>query len=254
MVRALVSSLTFRIAFDGQGSVYAATSTGLYKTTANGPGAWRTVLQPDASQSFPPYTNQITDVAIRPGTGGKTILAVDGWRNGSSFNGFYLSTDGGASFNEITPSGAIDTSDIGRTTLAYAADGSRLYAIIESPAKLAAGDATNLAGVYVSPNGDPAGPYQRIANSVKLQKSGLGADRGELTRLRGGHPVLVQPDARRRPAQRRPGRGGPRGVVRDHERRQDVHHREPVLELRPRMWRRVPEHDASRPARRHVRG
>jgi hypothetical protein len=91
----LVSALTFRIAFDGQGNVYAATSTGLYKTTANGTGSWKTVLQPDASKSFPPYTNQITDVAIRPGTGGKTILAVDGWRNGSSFNGFYLSTNGG---------------------------------------------------------------------------------------------------------------------------------------------------------------
>jgi hypothetical protein len=170
--RALVSALTFRIAFDGQGGVYAATSTGLYKTTANGAGAWKTVLQPDASQSFPPYTNQITDVAVRPGTAGKTVLAVDGWRNGSSFNGFYLSTDGGATFHEITPSGAIDTSDIGRTTLAYAADGSRLYAIIESPAKLLANDASNLQGVYVSASGNPAGPYTLIADGTKLENSG----------------------------------------------------------------------------------
>ena len=41
---------------------------------------------------------------------------------------------------KITPDGDIDATDIGRTTLAYSSSGSRLYALVQSPAELLAGD------------------------------------------------------------------------------------------------------------------
>ncbi|MEO9237651.1 MAG: glycosyl hydrolase [Jatrophihabitantaceae bacterium] len=173
----LVNRTSFQLRYDGVGKVYAATNQGLYRHSANSAGgAWNLVLKPDPNPTGSPYnTSFITDVAIRPGTHGQSVLAVLGWRNGTSYNGFYLSNSGGGagSFSEITPSGgAIDATDIGRTTLAYAADGSRLYAIVQSPAKLLAGGATNLQGIFVSASGDPTGPYTKIADSDSLGASG----------------------------------------------------------------------------------
>jgi hypothetical protein len=170
--KSLTSALTFKIAFDGVGGVYAATSTGLYKTSASHPGTWKLVLQPDAGQNDPPYNNQITTVVVRPGTHGHTVLAVTGWRNGSEYNGFYLSNNSGATFRKISPSGDINDPDIGRTTLAYSTDGSKLYALVESPAELLDDAASNLMGVYVSANGSPSGPYRLIADKTKLENSG----------------------------------------------------------------------------------
>ncbi|HTZ44382.1 MAG TPA: hypothetical protein VMB79_11015 [Jatrophihabitans sp.] len=172
----LVDRTSFYLRDDGYGHVYAATSQGLYRhSDRTGGGAWSLVLKPDPNPTGSPYdTSFITDVAIEPGTHGRTVLAALGWRNGSSYNGFYLSTTGGGagSFSKITPTGDIDPADIGRTTFGYAADGSRLYAIVQSPSKLLAGDDTNLQGVYVSKNGDPTGPYTRIADSDSLGASG----------------------------------------------------------------------------------
>ncbi len=172
----LLDHQTFRLLDDGVGQVYAATSQGLYRhSDRSGRGAWQLVLKPDPNPTGSPYdTSFITDVAVKPGTHGRTVLAVNAWRNGTPYNGFYLSTTGGGpgSFREITPSGAINAGDIGRTTLAYAADGSRLYAIVQSPSMLLAGEDTNLQGVYVSANGDPTGPYTKIADSAKLDASG----------------------------------------------------------------------------------
>ncbi|WP_163510548.1 glycosyl hydrolase [Fodinicola acaciae] len=172
----LLDRQTFRLVADGQGNVYAATNQGLYRHSATtSAGAWTLVLKPDPNPTGSPYhTSIITDVVVRPGTHGQTVLAVLGWRLGTAYNGFYLSTTGGGagSYRLINPSGAIDTTDIGRTTLAYAADGSRLYAIIQSPKRLAANGATNLQGVFVSTTGDPTGPYQKIADSDSLGASG----------------------------------------------------------------------------------
>ena len=172
----LLNHQIFRLTDDGYGQVYAATSQGLFRhsdhTTS---GAWALVLKPDPNPTNSPYnTSFITDVAVRPGTHGRTVLAVLGWRNGSAYNGFYLSRTGGGSgsFHEITPAGDIDATDIGRTTLAYAADGSRLYAIVQSPKALLTGQATTLQGVFVSKSGDPTGPYTKIADSTSLGKSG----------------------------------------------------------------------------------
>ena len=172
----LIDRTSFRLADDGAGHVYAATNQGLYRhSSRTSAGSWTLVLKPDPNPTGSPYnTSFITDVAVKPGTHGQSVLAVLGWRNGTSYNGFYLSTTGGGagSFSKITPSGDIDATDIGRTTLAYAADGSRLYAIVQSVGKLLAGGDTNLQGVYVSASGNPAGPYAKIADSASLGASG----------------------------------------------------------------------------------
>lgn len=170
---ALDGAEVYRLIDDAVGHVYAATTRGLFRTSSDGRGAWARVLAPTATSG--PYDNHVTDVVVRPGTGGRTVLAVVGWRGGSPDNGFYLSTTGGAagSFHRITPTGSDGpATDIGRTTLAYAADGSVLYALVESPKKLAAGGATNLLGLFKIPGGDPAGRYQRVADSASLGRSG----------------------------------------------------------------------------------
>ncbi len=172
----LVDHTTFRLLDDGFGHVYAATNAGLYRhSAATASGQWSLLLKPDPNPTDSPYdTSFITDVAVKPGTNGKSVLAVLGWRGGTPYNGFYLSTTGGGagSFHKITPTGKIDANDIGRTTLAYSADGSRLYAIVQSPALLNANKATVLQGVFMSANGDPAGPYTKIAGSGSLGNSG----------------------------------------------------------------------------------
>ncbi len=154
------------------GHVFAATTRGLYRISASGAGRWQQVLAPVYGDG--PYDNHVTDVVVRPGTGGKVVLAAAAWRNGASYNGFYVSTKHGrpGTFTKITPTGDIDAADIGRTTLAYAPDGSALYALVESPALLLAGAATNLQGVYKVTGGDPAGPYAKIADSASLGASG----------------------------------------------------------------------------------
>lgn len=172
----LVGSQVFRIAESGNGWMYAATSQGLYRhRSVRASGAWQLVLKPDPNPTGSPYlTSIITDVAIRPGTSGRDVTAVLGWRNGSAYNGFYHSSTGGGpgSFSGLALTGSIDATDIGRTTLAYAADGSRLYAIVQSPAKLLAGAPTNLQGVFVSRSGSPGGPWTTIATSDSLGRSG----------------------------------------------------------------------------------
>ncbi len=71
---------------------------------------------------------------MQPGSRGKVVIAAIGWHGpgNTAFNGFYQSTDGGLTFSQVTPTGDIKASDIGRTTFAYSADGSKLYAIVQS--------------------------------------------------------------------------------------------------------------------------
>jgi sugar lactone lactonase YvrE len=161
----------FRVAFDGAATL-AATNNGLWRFSA---GTWSEVLAPaPASDPKPFYDNQVTDVAVDPANP-THVLAVVGWRGPptpNSHNSFYTSTDGGQTFGPITPTGAIDATDIGRTTFAYSADGGKLYAVIESPKALAAGAESVLQGVFVSPTGDPAGPWTKIADEAKLAGSG----------------------------------------------------------------------------------
>lgn len=172
----LLGAQIFRIRQADNGWVYAATSHGLYRhRAATSGGAWQLVLKPDPNPTGSPYfTSIITDVVVRPGTKGQDVTAVLGWRNGSPYNGFYHSTAGGGagSFSKLNLRGSIDATDIGRTTLAYSTDGSRLYSIVQSPKMLLAGAATVLQGVFVSASGNPAGPWTTIATSAKLGASG----------------------------------------------------------------------------------
>lgn len=167
----IVSRTVYRIAFDGNDAL-VATNNGLFRYSG---GNWSEVLAPaPANDPRPYYDNQVTDVAVDPANPAQVIAAV-GWRGpvtSDNVNGFYLSTDGGQTFSQITPSGDIDASDIGRTTFAYSNHGEKLYAVIESPKMLAAGDVSVLQGVFVSPNGNPAGPWTKIADAAKLSSSG----------------------------------------------------------------------------------
>ncbi len=173
----------YQISFDPQGNAYAATNNGLFRY-ATSSGQWTEVLAPDGpnqpgSAAYSPYNNHITTVQVVPGSHGQDVIAVEGWRGPVSGqrNGFYESKDGGSNFAPVTPAGDINASDIGRTTFAYSADGTKLYAVVESPAALTAGAESVLQGVYVS-NGtgatpaSVAGPWKKIADEAKLANSG----------------------------------------------------------------------------------
>ena len=178
----LESTFVHRLKFDGAGSVYAATSRGVWKHSATtGSGAWTRVLYPVADPvvggvSRPdlqsPYNNICNDVAIQPGTNGTVVIANCAWRGGAAYNGFYLSTDGGAAFAKINPQGGLNPQDVGRSQFAYSSDGTELYATVESIVHYTNTLNTSLSGVYRSHGGNVAGPWNKIASSQKLASSG----------------------------------------------------------------------------------
>lgn len=160
-------------------TVWAATSTGLYShsRTALSSG-WTRSLAPCAGVGLPAvdcsdvnaaYRDIANDVAIDPRDPGH-LLANVAWRSGAAYNGFYESRDGGQSWYRANPQGGLGTQDVGNTTFAYAQDGSKLYAVVESPKKINA--SSSLGGVYVSPNGSVNGPWTQVASSSTLATSG----------------------------------------------------------------------------------
>ncbi len=168
----LDNSLVSRISFDGNGFVLVATSNGLVRRSLlDLSSAWTTVLKPDPNPTGSPYrTSWISDVRIRPGTNGKYVVAVLGWRGGTqpadvSFNGLYVSTTGGTpgSFHRVTAAGIAPA--FGRASLDYTADGGKLFAIVE------ASDTLDLNGVYRSDSGTAAGPWTLIADNTTLDAS-----------------------------------------------------------------------------------
>jgi hypothetical protein len=168
----------FRIAFDQFGDAYAATNNGLFRWDALR-HQWSEVLDPAGPTDFPPYDQQVTDVAVVPGTGGKDVITAIGWHGpgNTAYNGFYESTNYGRSFSEVTPTGDIDATDIGRTTFAYSSDGSKLYAVVQSPAAQAAGAESVLQGIFVASGtgSSPAsvtGPWAKIGDEASLAASG----------------------------------------------------------------------------------
>ena len=173
----IANRTVYQLAFDPQGDAYAATNNGLFRL-AKGSSQWTEVLDPAGPVDNPPYDNQVTSVVVAPGSNGQKVMTVVGWRGGSTAaneanNAFYESTDGGQTFTKVAPAG-IDATDIGRTSFAYSADGSKLYAVIESPHALDTGQISNLKGVYVT-SGSPAtvdGPWTQIADATKLSNSG----------------------------------------------------------------------------------
>ena len=95
---------------------------------------------------------------------------------------------------------------MGKTTFEYSADGSTLYALVQTPIiKGSEFYYSELQGAYVSNSGSFTGPWNKIADSNKLANSGLGAQgpgaaRGPvLHAVPAGRAGLVQPVPRRRP-------------------------------------------------------
>ncbi|MGF1425715.1 glycosyl hydrolase [Kitasatospora sp. LaBMicrA B282] len=161
--------------------VFAATSQGLWRRPLHaGPEQpWQPVLKPDPNPAHDPTrTSIISSVVVRPGSHGGTVLAALGYRSGTPYDGLYLSTEGGApgTFRLVQPTG-LDASDIGRTSLDYAPDGSALYALVQSPKYLAGSrpaplQSTAFKGLYVSADGDPNGPWTLVADAGTLARSG----------------------------------------------------------------------------------
>jgi hypothetical protein len=167
----------------GNGVILAATSRGLYRHSATTvSGAWTRVLAagvglPSTCSQAGGVANQafVSDVAVKPGTGGNVVDAVVGWRAGSNCNGFYESTDGGQTFGRVLINGAINDNDLGRTTVAWSADGTKVYALVQSAsmfnhAKTDFGG-TNLQGIYASTGGF-GGQWNKVAEWRNLANSG----------------------------------------------------------------------------------
>jgi hypothetical protein len=171
----------------GGGKVWAATGRGVFShSSASGAGAWTQEFAPNptylpggsnAGLANAAYKNIVNDVAIDP-RNTKHIIAAIGWRSGDTYNGFYETMDytqGVSSWSKVNPGGSIPADDIGKVTFAMAADGSKLYAINQSPKLLNKPVGTvnsYLDGVYVSNTGNPAGPWNKVAESHKLANSG----------------------------------------------------------------------------------
>lgn len=169
----------------GGGKVWAATGRGVYShDSSTTTDAWKLEFAPNpdflpggsqAGNANAPYKNIVNDVAIDP-RNTKHIVAAIGWRSGDTYNGFYETQDytqGG--WVKVNPGGAIPANDIGKVTFAQSADGSKLYAINQSPTLLNKPVGTvnsYLDGVYVSNTGNPSGPWNKIADSTKLANSG----------------------------------------------------------------------------------
>jgi hypothetical protein len=164
------------------GYALAATSRGLYRhSIATTSGAWTPVLKQgiaplpsSCSQSGGVSGNAfVSDVSVEPGT--SNVDAVVGWRAGSNCNGFYRSTNGGQTFSYVTVNGSLNEGDLGRATIAWAANGSKIYAVVQSASMLnhprTDFGGTLLQGVYASDNGF-AGPWNKIAEWRNLANSG----------------------------------------------------------------------------------
>jgi hypothetical protein len=176
----LESSIIGRLRFHG-GTVWAATNRGVWShSTTDLSGPWKLEFAPNpdylpggalAKDPSAPYKNIANDIAVDPRDPSKVILAV-GWRGGDAYNGFY--TRQGDAWQRITLAGDIasDAANVGRVTWTASADGSKYYAIEQSPAQQATNPDSALRGIYVSEDGSPFGPWKQIADYKKLAASG----------------------------------------------------------------------------------
>ncbi|MFE9369713.1 glycosyl hydrolase [Streptomyces sp. NPDC006711] len=177
----LESTVIHALRFAGT-KVWAATSRGVWShstTTLSGP--WKLEFAPNpeylpggskAGDESAPYKNIANDIAVDPKDPSKVLLAV-GWRGGDTYNGLY-SQQGDGSWKPTTGLGDLptDSDDVGNMTFGAAADGSRLYAVDQSPAQTNTNPDSGLKGVYVSKSGSPFGPWTQIADYTKLKASG----------------------------------------------------------------------------------
>jgi hypothetical protein len=180
----LESTTINALRFDGQGRVWAATLRGLYWHADNtDTGAWTLSFAPNptylpggtnAGTANAAYKNIVNDVVVDPKNYQHLVLGA-AWRSGDTYNGFYESTDRGATWAKVNLTGGLDKTDIGNISFAYSSDGTKLYVINQSPKlinSLASIQMTYLDGVYVSNTGSPSGPWTKIASADKLASSG----------------------------------------------------------------------------------
>ena len=165
----------------GGDKVWASTTRGVWShSTKDLRGPWKLEFAPNpaylpggslATDPDAPYKNIANDVAVDPKDPSKVMLAV-GWRSGDDYNGFYEKV--GGSWTRVSSLGALptDAGTVGNVTFARAKDGSRYYAIVQSPTALNTDPDSNLDGIYVSKSGDPFGSWQRIADTETLVASG----------------------------------------------------------------------------------
>ncbi|MFF4354272.1 glycosyl hydrolase [Streptomyces sp. NPDC001530] len=161
--------------------VWAATTRGVWShSTRSLKGAWKLEFAPNpdylpggskASDPSAAYKNITSDIAIDPKDPRKVVLAV-GWRGGDTYNGFYAK--GSRGWERLTGLGDLPTNseDVGNVTFARSADGSRYYAIDQSPEMTAENPDSGLEGIFVSKSGSPTGPWTRIASYEQLRDSG----------------------------------------------------------------------------------
>lgn len=171
----------------GGGKVWAATSEGVWShSTRTLSGAWKLEFAPNpdylpggalANDDSAAYKNIANDIAIDPKDPSKVVLAV-GWRSGDDYNGFYTKGSDGTWTRITSGLGDLpaDADDVGNVTFARSADGSRYYAIDQSPEQLNTNPDSGLEGIYVSKSGSPTGPWTKIADY-----RGLAADGSALT-------------------------------------------------------------------------
>ncbi|WP_374209234.1 glycosyl hydrolase [Kitasatospora sp. A2-31] len=177
----LESTIVHALRFGG-GTVWAATSRGVWShstTDLSGPWTLEFAPNPDylpggskAKDPSAPYKNIANDIAIDSKDPSKVILAV-GWRGGDTYNGFYSKAADG-SWQRVASLGELptDAANVGNVTFARSADGSRYYAIDQSPDVMAHNPDTGLKGIYVSKSGSPSGPWTLIADKDKIKNSG----------------------------------------------------------------------------------
>ncbi|MGH4029515.1 glycosyl hydrolase [Actinomycetota bacterium Odt1-20B] len=163
--------------------VWAATTRGVWShSTTDLTGPWKREFAPNpdylpggpkANDPAAAYKNIASDIAIDPKDPTKVVLAV-GWRGGDTYNGFYTKGADG-SWQRVT-SGLGDlpstAADVGNVTFARSADGSRYYAMDQSPKQTAENPNSGLYGIFVSKSGSPTGPWTRVADYRKLRDSG----------------------------------------------------------------------------------
>ncbi len=165
--------------------VYAASSFGVWRhSTSDLTAEWQPVFVPHPD-SLPGGStagpgayadNYVTDVAVDPADPGHVVVAY-GWVAGGAANGWYDGrySDGAWTFTRSNVAGAITTTDIGRTTFAWAGNGT-LYALVQNPDHAATGVSySELEGVFRSRAGI-SGPWAKIADSQKLSQSGSALD------------------------------------------------------------------------------
>lgn len=170
----LVGAAIFKIVPAPGGVLYAATSHGLYRLAPGAP-AWQQVIGgPDTNPGTPnaQVLNLVSDIAVRPGTNGQEVVAIRGWRAGAATNGIYVSRDFGQTFTgPLRPQGYVPANAQGRGSLAYSADGKKLYVMDENPVAFNGTQPTMLAGIYLSTR-DVSGPFNQIASPSVLMNSG----------------------------------------------------------------------------------